>query len=119
MAARGPVSVWFRCATNPQNHQLMTLSILSFLRPTVFSLSLPAARRAVSLRPCPAWRGATPAAVSLLKKFVARIRRCLMGEIFLDPTDKVDYGEKTFAPGLDTLAGKTIGLLDINKAKGS
>jgi len=42
-----------------------------------------------------------------------------MGEIFLDPTDKVDYGAKTFAPRLDTLAGKTIGLLDINKAKGS
>ncbi len=42
-----------------------------------------------------------------------------MGEIFLDPTDKVDYGEKTFAPRLDTLAGKTVGLLDINKAKGS
>jgi len=42
-----------------------------------------------------------------------------MGEIFLDPTDKVDYGEKAFAPRLDTLAGKTIGLLDINKAKGS
>ena len=42
-----------------------------------------------------------------------------MGEIFLDPTDKVDYGKKAFAPRLDTLAGKTIGLLDINKAKGS
>jgi hypothetical protein len=42
-----------------------------------------------------------------------------MGEIFLDPTDKVDYGKKAFAPRLDSLAGKTIGLLDINKAKGS
>ena len=41
-----------------------------------------------------------------------------MGEVFLDPTDKVDYGEKAFAPRLDTLAGKTIGLVDINKAKG-
>ena len=42
-----------------------------------------------------------------------------MGEIFLDPTDKVDRGEKAFAPRLDTLAGKTVGLLDISKAKGS
>ena len=42
-----------------------------------------------------------------------------MGEIFLDPTDKVERGEKAFAPWLETLAGKTIGLLDINKAKGS
>jgi hypothetical protein len=42
-----------------------------------------------------------------------------MGEIFLDPTDKVERGEKAFAPRLDTLAGKTVGLLDINKAKGS
>ena len=42
-----------------------------------------------------------------------------MGEMFLDPTDKGDYGAKAFAPRLDTLAGKTIGLLDINKAKGS
>ena len=42
-----------------------------------------------------------------------------MGEIFLDPTDKVDYGKKAFAPRLDTLAGKTIGLLDISKAKGA
>jgi hypothetical protein len=42
-----------------------------------------------------------------------------MEEMFLDPTDQVDRGEKVFAPRLDTLAGKTIGLLDINKAKGS
>ena len=42
-----------------------------------------------------------------------------MGEIFLDPTDQVERGEKAFAPRLDTLAGKTVGLLDINKAKGS
>jgi hypothetical protein len=41
-----------------------------------------------------------------------------MGEMLLDPTDKVDRGEKSFAPRLDTLAGKTVGLLDINKAKG-
>jgi hypothetical protein len=42
-----------------------------------------------------------------------------MGDMFLDPTDKVDRGQKAFAPRLDTLAGKTIGLLDISKAKGS
>jgi hypothetical protein len=41
-----------------------------------------------------------------------------MGELLLDPTDKVDRGEKTFAPRLDTLTGKTITLLDINKSKG-
>src|SRR5262249_59696919 len=57
--------------------------------------------------------------VSPPEKFVTSIRRCVMGEIFLDPTDKVDRGEKAFAPRLDTLAGKTVGLLDINKAKGS
>jgi hypothetical protein len=42
-----------------------------------------------------------------------------MGELLLDPTDKVERAEKAFALRLDTLAGKTIGLLDINKAKGS
>ena len=42
-----------------------------------------------------------------------------MGETFLDPTDKVERAQKTFAPRLDTLAGKTIGLLDISKSKGS
>jgi hypothetical protein len=42
-----------------------------------------------------------------------------MGDMFLDPTDKVDRGQKAFASRLDTLAGKTIGLLDISKAKGS
>jgi len=41
-----------------------------------------------------------------------------MSDILLDPTDKVDRGQKTFAPRLDTLDGTTIGLLDINKAKG-
>ncbi|MSQ47981.1 MAG: hypothetical protein EXR78_06270 [Deltaproteobacteria bacterium] len=41
-----------------------------------------------------------------------------MGEVLLDPTDRVDRGEKGFAPRLDTLAGKTVGLLDINKSKG-
>jgi len=42
-----------------------------------------------------------------------------MGEILLDPTDNVERTAKAFAPRLDTLAGKTVGLLDINKAKGS
>jgi hypothetical protein len=39
--------------------------------------------------------------------------------MLLDPTDKVERKQKPFAPRLDTLAGKTIGLLDISKAKGS
>ncbi len=42
-----------------------------------------------------------------------------MGDMLLDPTDKVERAAKAFAPRLDTLAGKTIGLLDISKAKGS
>ena len=42
-----------------------------------------------------------------------------MGEIMLDPTDKVERGEKKLAPRLDTLEGKTLGLLDISKAKGN
>jgi hypothetical protein len=42
-----------------------------------------------------------------------------MGEMMLDPTDKVERGEKKLAPRLDTLEGKTLGLLDISKAKGN
>ena len=42
-----------------------------------------------------------------------------MDQIFLDPTDVVERGTKSFAPRLDTLMGKTVALLDINKAKGS
>jgi hypothetical protein len=42
-----------------------------------------------------------------------------MGEIMLDPTDKVEREEKNLAPRLDTLEGKTLGLLDISKAKGN
>ncbi len=42
-----------------------------------------------------------------------------MGEVLLDPTDRVERGEKKLAPRLDTLEGKTIGLLDISKAKGN
>lgn len=41
-----------------------------------------------------------------------------MDQVFLDPTDHVDRGQKSFAPRLDTLVGKTVGLLDINKSKG-
>ena len=41
-----------------------------------------------------------------------------MSDILLDPTDSVDRGQKVFALRLDTLAGTTIGLVDINKAKG-
>jgi hypothetical protein len=42
-----------------------------------------------------------------------------MGEMFLDPTDKVERAHKAFAPRLETLEGKTIGLLDISKSKGA
>lgn len=42
-----------------------------------------------------------------------------MGEIMLDPTDKVEREEKNLAPRLETLEGKTLGLLDISKAKGN
>jgi hypothetical protein len=41
-----------------------------------------------------------------------------MSDVLLDPTDKVDRGQKAFAPRLDTLDGTTVGLLDINKSKG-
>jgi len=41
-----------------------------------------------------------------------------MDQVFLDPTDQVERGQKSFAPRLDTLVGTTIGLLDINKSKG-
>jgi hypothetical protein len=42
-----------------------------------------------------------------------------MGDILLDPTDKVERSQKAFAPRLDTLAGTTLGLLDISKSKGA
>ncbi len=41
-----------------------------------------------------------------------------MGTVLLDPTSRVDQSPKAFATRLDTLSGTTIGLLDINKAKG-
>ncbi len=41
-----------------------------------------------------------------------------MSDILLDPTEKVERGQKVFAPRLATLDGTTIGLLDINKSKG-
>lgn len=42
-----------------------------------------------------------------------------MGDILLDPTDVVEREHKAFAPRLETLAGKTVGLLDISKSKGA
>jgi hypothetical protein len=42
-----------------------------------------------------------------------------MGDILFDPTDKVERSRKVFAPRLETLAGTTIGLLDISKSKGA
>jgi hypothetical protein len=42
-----------------------------------------------------------------------------MGDVLFDPTDKVERSHIAFAPRLDTLAGKTVGLLDISKAKGA
>jgi hypothetical protein len=42
-----------------------------------------------------------------------------MAELLLDPMAEEERREKVFAPRLDTLSGKTIGLLDIGKAKGS
>jgi hypothetical protein len=41
-----------------------------------------------------------------------------MGTVLLDPTSRVDQSPKAFATRLDTLSGTTVGLLDINKAKG-
>ena len=38
--------------------------------------------------------------------------------LLLDPTSQVERTKKDFAPRLESLAGKTVGLLDINKAKG-
>ena len=34
-----------------------------------------------------------------------------MGDILLDPTDVVERERKAFAPRLETLAGKTVGLM--------
>jgi hypothetical protein len=42
-----------------------------------------------------------------------------MGTVLLDPTSQADQSPKAFATRLDTLSGTTIGLLDINKAKGA
>lgn len=38
--------------------------------------------------------------------------------LLLDPTSQAERSSIDFAPRLETLTGKTIGLLDINKAKG-
>ena len=42
-----------------------------------------------------------------------------MGTVLLDPTSQADQSPKAFATRLDSLSGTTIGLLDINKAKGA
>lgn len=41
-----------------------------------------------------------------------------MTEIFLDPTAELNPAAKTLLPRLQSLAGKTIALLDINKPRG-
>ena len=41
-----------------------------------------------------------------------------MTDLLFDPTDKVERPHKEFASRLDTLAGTTVGLLDISKSKG-
>lgn len=38
--------------------------------------------------------------------------------ILLDPTSELVAAERTLLPRLDSLAGKTIGLLDISKPRG-
>ncbi|MCB1699668.1 MAG: hypothetical protein H6985_17770 [Pseudomonadales bacterium] len=42
-----------------------------------------------------------------------------MTEIFLDPTSELNAAAKPLLPRLQSLAGKTIGLLDINKPRGN
>ena len=41
-----------------------------------------------------------------------------MGSVLLDPTSHAEHSHKAFATRLDTLSQATVGLLDINKAKG-
>ena len=41
-----------------------------------------------------------------------------MTEIFLDPTAELNPAAKALLPRLQSLEGKTIGLLDINKPRG-
>lgn len=41
-----------------------------------------------------------------------------MPEIFVDPTSELSASARDVLPRLSSLAGKTIGLLDINKPRG-
>ena len=41
-----------------------------------------------------------------------------MNEVLLDPTNEKSAARRERLPRLDTLAGKTVGLLDISKARG-
>ena len=42
-----------------------------------------------------------------------------MGDMLLDPTDQMEQEPQAFAPRLESLSGKTVGLLDISKSKGA
>ncbi len=42
-----------------------------------------------------------------------------MSDLLLDPTDHMENEPQAFAPRLESLSGKTIGLLDISKSKGA
>ena len=42
-----------------------------------------------------------------------------MNEILLDPTNETRPARRERLPRLDTLTGKTVGLLDISKARGN
>ena len=41
-----------------------------------------------------------------------------MNEVLLDPTNETRAARRERSPRLDTLSGKTVGLLDISKARG-
>ena len=57
------------------------------------------------LPPCKAGQALTLAAVLQPKRLNPK-RRSTMGDFLLDPTDKVEREHKTFAPRLETLAGR-------------
>ena len=42
-----------------------------------------------------------------------------MNEVLLDPTNETRPARRERLPRLDTLSGKTVGLLDISKARGN
>ena len=41
-----------------------------------------------------------------------------MNEVFLDPTSELNPSARALLPRLESLQGKTVGLLDINKPRG-